>query len=49
VLAPPEVASLVQAVGDALSPDEALSVQASQVLGRQAHVWVSQGKIVRVL
>jgi hypothetical protein len=48
-LAPPEVASLVQVVGDALSPDEALSVQASQVLGRQAQVWVSQGKIVRVL
>ncbi|MGK0618562.1 hypothetical protein [Meiothermus cerbereus] len=48
-LAPPEVASLVQVVGDALSPDEALSVQAGQVLGRQAQVWVSQGKIVRVL
>jgi hypothetical protein len=39
----------VQVVGDALSPDEALSVQAGQVLGRQAQVWVSQGKIVRVL
>lgn len=47
-LAPPEAASLVQGVGPALSLDEALSAQASAVLGRPAQVWASLGQVVRV-
>jgi len=47
-LAPPEVASLVQSLGDALNLDETLSVQASRVLGQQVQVWASAGQVVRV-
>lgn len=47
-LAPPEAASLVQGAGPALSLDEALSAQASAVLGRSAQVWASLGQVVRV-
>lgn len=47
-LAPPETASLVQSVGDALGPDEALSARASEVLGFRVKVWTSQGRVVRV-
>ncbi len=48
-LAPPEVASLVQSLGDALNLDETLSVQASRVLGQQVQVWASAGRVVRVV
>lgn len=47
-LAPPDVSSLVQAVGEDLGPDEALSVQASQILGQSVQVWASAGRVVRV-
>ncbi|GIW28491.1 MAG: hypothetical protein KatS3mg070_1854 [Meiothermus sp.] len=48
-LAPPEAASLVQAAGDELVLDEALSAQAGLVLGRAVKVWASQGRVVRVV
>lgn len=47
-LAPPEEATLVQAVGSGFAQDELLSEQASAVLQRQVRVWVSQGQVVRV-
>lgn len=47
-LAPPDVSSLVQAVGEDLGPDEALSAQAAQILGQPVQVWASAGCVVRV-
>lgn len=47
-LAPPDVSSLVQAVGEDLGPDEALSAQAAQILGQPVQVWASAGRVVRV-
>lgn len=47
-LAPPETPSLIQAVQNGLEPDQALSQQASQVLGQAVQVWASQGQVVRV-
>lgn len=47
-LAPPDVSSLVQAVGEGLGPDEALSAQAAQILGQPVQVWASAGRVVRV-
>ncbi len=47
-LAPPEVASLVQGVGEDLGPDQALSARASQILGQHVQVWASAGRVVRV-
>lgn len=47
-LAPPEVASLVQSVGNALTLDQTLSAQASEVLGQHVQVWASAGRVVRV-
>lgn len=47
-LAPPEVPSLIQAVGNGLDLDSALSERASQILGEAVRVWVSGGQVVRV-
>jgi len=47
-LAPPEVSSLIQAVGAELEPDEVLSERAFQVLGEEVRVWASGGRVVRV-
>lgn len=47
-LAPPEVSSLIQAVGEGLEPGEALSERASQVLGEEVRIWASSGRVVRV-
>ena len=47
-LAPPEVASLVQSVENALTLDEALSAQAALVLEQRVQVWASAGRVVRV-
>jgi len=47
-LAPPEVASLVQSVENALTLDEALSAQATLVLEQRVQVWSSAGRVVRV-
>lgn len=47
-LAPPDMPSLVQGMGEDLAPDEALSAQASQILGQSVQVWASAGRVVRV-
>lgn len=47
-LAPPEVSSLIQAVGEELETDEALAERASQVLGEEVRVWTSGGRVMRV-
>ncbi|RIH82655.1 hypothetical protein Mterra_02572 [Calidithermus terrae] len=47
-LAPPEVASLIQAAGGDLLPDEALAQRASAVLGRGVQVWASSGQVARL-
>lgn len=47
-LAPPELATLIQNIKGDLEPDASLSSRASKLLGREARVWASDGKAVRV-